>query len=199
MLLIRGWRFPDSMLMNNHLLIDPVQAIYPERSTKHYALRKKVRDVVFDELKSIRDVPRKRTIIFTSCNAKIEADREVFEDYLEVAHARVVRFLWLNLVCDRDTHLERLGTGERLEAERQYASRKLTLPEDLLNLLAKHELLRPEHCKEELEAASLPVQFAELDTTELDAEKTVDAIMKLCTWVEFDVEPRKKSLAVLAA
>ncbi|KAG6805388.1 hypothetical protein H0H93_004898, partial [Arthromyces matolae] len=36
-----------SRLIDNHLLIDPAQALYPDRSEEHHALRREIRAVFF--------------------------------------------------------------------------------------------------------------------------------------------------------
>jgi len=63
----------ESLLVDNHLLIDPAEAIEPNRTPAHYTLRRAIRQAAFDGLKAVE---RKSTIfIMTSCTADNPADQ----------------------------------------------------------------------------------------------------------------------------
>ena len=44
----------SSHLVDNHLLIDPVQALYPDRSAAHHVFRQKIRDAFLRTLRRSR-------------------------------------------------------------------------------------------------------------------------------------------------
>jgi predicted kinase len=57
----------SSRLVDNHLLIDPVQALFPDRSDDHYALRRRIRDAVFPCISKLAQ--EGHVILMTACLA----------------------------------------------------------------------------------------------------------------------------------
>jgi chloramphenicol 3-O-phosphotransferase len=121
--------------IDNHLLIDPVEAITPGRGTDHKALRRAFRKVAFDALCDITD--RNLTLILTSCLSSTEEDQQVMEEYLAIASRRKVPFYLFNITCDRSEHHRRLLTTERSTGSKT----KLIDPEILDDMLEKHKLV----------------------------------------------------------
>lgn len=74
------------LLIDNHLLIDPVGASIPGRSPAHHILRKQFRCVAFDALK--QEVTLNSAITMTFCAADILQDREVFAEHVDIARVR---------------------------------------------------------------------------------------------------------------
>ncbi|KAJ7346990.1 hypothetical protein DFH08DRAFT_870019 [Mycena albidolilacea] len=104
-----------SRLLDNHLLIDVAQAIEPNRGPAHYALRTVLRRAAFDGLKAVED--KSVTLILTSCSAStLHHDVEVFSEFVDIARARGVPFVSVNLVCDegkcRTRDQRRTGKGQ---------------------------------------------------------------------------------------
>lgn len=102
--------------LDNHLLIDPVMAIHPIRNEAHYKLRKDMRRTICRGLKSIED--DKTIIILTSAlstsnKVTLYDDIEQFSDYVEVAEARHIPLVMVNVLCDEATNLSRLTSDER--------------------------------------------------------------------------------------
>ena len=73
----------ETRLIDNHLTIDPAEAIHPGRGRQHKAFRNKLRQVIFDELKTIPE--RDTVLIMTSSPGANVEDTAVFAEYLEVS------------------------------------------------------------------------------------------------------------------
>lgn len=73
----------DTRLIDNHLIIDPAEAIYPGRGHQHKMFRDRLRNVLFDELKTIPG--HDAILIMTrSLGANVQ-DASVFAEHLEVS------------------------------------------------------------------------------------------------------------------
>jgi chloramphenicol 3-O-phosphotransferase len=75
----------ETRLIDNHLIIDPAEAVHPGRGLQHKRLRDKLRRVIFDELKT---VPEQDTVLIMTCSlgANVE-DAAVFAEYLGVSRS----------------------------------------------------------------------------------------------------------------
>ena len=73
----------ETRIIDNHLIIDPAEAVWPGRGYQHKAFRDKLRQVIFDELKTI---PGRDAILIMTCSlgANVE-DAAVFAEHLEVS------------------------------------------------------------------------------------------------------------------
>ena len=137
------------MIMDNHQLHDPADAVAPERgSPANATARRAQRQLVFSQLV---DLSRDHTIIFTSCSAANEKDKEIFAEYLELARKRDQKFIWFNLAVAEEEHIRR-GTDFRRTGER---NGKLT-GEEMLLIMREHSLLTPDHVKELLASDGSP-------------------------------------------
>lgn len=127
-----------SRFIDNHVLIDPVQANHPGRGSEHKALRKVVREVASAALKELPD--HDTVIIMTTCLSTSNEDREVFHEHSAIALKRRVTMFFINIICAEDEHLARFGSVER------ELGKKTTLRDRqvLDQLLREHQLLRPE-------------------------------------------------------
>ena len=160
--------------IDNHLLIDPVQAIVPGRGADHRAPRYAFRKVAFDALIAIEDTST--TLIFTSCLSSTEEDQQVFEEYLAIASRRQISFYLFNISCDRKEHHSRLVTTERSTGSKT----KLIIPEVLDDMLDNHTLVEIEQHKTRLPDS--PVQHSfELDTTNQSIEESAADIYRIIT------------------
>jgi hypothetical protein len=101
----------ESRFIHNHLLIDPVEAIHPGRTADHWALRKKFRDVAFDDL--IANSNSNLTIIITVSLAANNDDIVVMHEHLRIARERELPVYWINLICDEREHKNRMVSDER--------------------------------------------------------------------------------------
>jgi hypothetical protein len=121
--------------IDNHLLIDPVEAIVRGRGPGHKALRRAFRSVAFEALLDIDDGCT--TLIFTSCLSSTEEDQHVLEEFLAIASHRRVPFYLLNISCDKEKHHSRLITTERVTSLKA----RLVLPGILDIMLKEHKLV----------------------------------------------------------
>lgn len=71
-----------SRLIDNHLMIDPAEAIYPGRGAPYRVFRDRMRQAIFDDLKAL---PEDDIVLIMTCSlgANFE-DAAVFAEYLEV-------------------------------------------------------------------------------------------------------------------
>jgi len=98
-------------LLDNHLIIDVAHAIIPDRSPSDYALRKQFRRLAFDGLKSLEE--KNSVVVLTACLMKTGDDMNLFEEYLDIAKARRVPLVMVNLLCDMERNISRLESEER--------------------------------------------------------------------------------------
>ncbi|KAJ7786690.1 hypothetical protein B0H14DRAFT_306393 [Mycena olivaceomarginata] len=158
-----------SRLLDNHLLIDVAQAIEPNRGPAHYALRTVLRRAAFDGLKAVED--ESVTLILTSCSAStLPHDVEVFSEFVDIARARGVPFVSVNLVCDERENVER-ATNE----ERGKDKGKLMDGQAIVDMRTKHRLLDASVCEEE--TAGVEVYHLEVDSTNISVQQSADKVM----------------------
>jgi chloramphenicol 3-O-phosphotransferase len=150
-------------LIDNHVLIDPIEAIEPGRSEAHYALRKKFRVVAFEGLKALDE--KTLVIILTACLATSSEDLSQFAEYLDIAEARGVPLVVVNIVCDVGTNRRRLCSSERKTGGKT----KLIDVGILEKIRSEYTLLGKEQATECAKGRSM-VHF-ELDTSEMDVEQ----------------------------
>lgn len=144
--------------IDNHLLIDPVQAIIPGRGTDHKALRHAFRRVAFDALSAIED--GSTTLILTSCLSSTEGDQQILEELKAIAAQRRISFFLFNISCDKKEHHSRLITTERSTGSKT----KLVIPEVLDDILSQHKLV--EIGNEQICPPQIPSWYMfDLDTT----------------------------------
>ncbi|KAF5659956.1 chloramphenicol phosphotransferase [Fusarium heterosporum] len=125
-------------LLDNHLLIDPVVAVIPDRSDKHHELRRSVRAPIFTELGN--RAKKGHTILMTACLAAgNQRDSDFFYEHLNMAQENHVPIYWLNVQCDSHVLEKRFSTPER----QQGSKTKLTDVHILRELLERHELIDP--------------------------------------------------------
>ncbi|KAH6991282.1 hypothetical protein BKA56DRAFT_667766 [Ilyonectria sp. MPI-CAGE-AT-0026] len=133
-----SWRGKTwSRLIDNHLLIDPVQAVYPDRGHAHYQLRRQMRDIVFS---SLREVVREgHLILMTACLADNEVDRQVLKEHLDLVRDTNIPLYWINVHCDLGVLEQRATSIERVQGTK----RKLTNLQTLRKLVDENQLIRP--------------------------------------------------------
>jgi chloramphenicol 3-O-phosphotransferase len=148
----------DARYIDNHLLIDPVEAIVAGRGPEHKELRRAFREVAFNAL--CNTVDKSTTLIFTSCLSLTEEDRHVLEEYLAIASRRRVPFFLFNISCDRIEHHSRLVTTERVGGSKT----KLVTPKVLDDMLNEQNLVEIDYGQTGLLQTPANHQF-ELDTT----------------------------------
>lgn len=118
------------------------------------------------------------TLILTSCSAStLPHDVEVFSEFVDIARARGVPFVSVNLVCDERENVER-ATNE----ERGKNKGKLMDGQAIVDMRTKHRLLDASVCEEE--TAGVEVYHLEVDSTNISvrqsADKVMDFLLKNC-------------------
>ncbi|CAG9997715.1 unnamed protein product [Clonostachys byssicola] len=125
-------------LKDNHLLIDPVVAVLPDRSDEHHELRRMVRAPIFKKLRE--HAQEGHIILMTACLAEDnERDRAVFEEHLDIVRGTGIPIFWINTQCDQKILEQRIESPERQHGGKT----KLTDRKILRDLLQKHSLIDP--------------------------------------------------------
>ncbi|TVY56068.1 hypothetical protein LCER1_G003705 [Lachnellula cervina] len=163
-------------LIDNHVLIDPVEAIEPGRSPAHYALRKAIRKAAFDGLKALEGGV---VILMTTCLAANQADIEVFKEYVEIALARGIQLININVSCDEATNKQRLCSEERREVRENGGKMKLVDADVLATLRREHVLLDASAHLSGGEAQGVNIRQCQLDTSSLSVEEGVHGVFDL--------------------
>jgi hypothetical protein len=145
-------------LLDNHILLNPAEALFERDNPLHRSLRYKIREVVLSHAAQLApDVP----IVFTDALADDAGDAALFDEYRALARARLARLVAVVLDCDPEENVRRLIEAGRAEQH------KLTQVDVLRDLRNRYVLLRPDG-----------VEKVELDVTRLSAEAAASAIME---------------------
>jgi hypothetical protein len=163
---------PQIRLLDNHLLIDPVSAIEPERTASHYRLRKSFRELAFAALQT---VPGDLVILMTSCLSETEEGRSQFAEFLAVARGRGCPMVVLNLVCGVEENGRRVECEERRGSVNGVAKGKLMDRALLERFRREYELLD----LDKLEDAGVRLFCGEVETTELSVEEASAGVWRL--------------------
>ena len=167
---------PESRLIDNHLLIDPVEAIEPDRkTTAHYELRLYFRRIAFDRLKKIES--KHLTVMMTSCSAATPDDIRDFAEHVDIARVRRVPFLAVNLICEESVNAMRLCSDERVNGHRSGTGKSKLIDANVLSELHRDfTLLDPRQYP--TETMGVEVQFLEINTTHLSIEDAAQKVLE---------------------
>ena len=163
----------NARLIDNHVLIDPAEAIVPGRGPAHKLLRAKVRRVAFEALTEEFVSQPNLKVIMTGCLADNAEDTAVLTEHLRIAKDTNVPFYLVGVTCDREEH------GRRLEAPARTAGGKTKLRDEniLRELLEHHVLVDPKKVPEEV-LTVVEFEHVVLDTTGLTVEQSVSKKMQ---------------------
>jgi chloramphenicol 3-O-phosphotransferase len=164
--------FPHRLL-DNHQLIDPAASIQPVRNAEHYELRQSFRAVAFEGLKLVKE--ENLVIIMTACLSTSPVptpynDIEQFIQYVDLADARGVPLVVVNLVCDFSTNSERLRSTDRMGVN---GKMKLVDPEILEKIRRETTILDQDQamaCKKSGELFHFTLDVSKLTTEEVTQE-----------------------------
>ncbi|MEI2297807.1 AAA family ATPase [Ensifer sp. MJa1] len=120
-------------LADNHTLINPAEALFARSNPLYRSLRAAIRKSVFEHLVK---APVEQSFVFTDALSDDATDTQAFEDCAALARERGARFVAVVVDCDVEENLKRLARAGRSKQH------KLTDPAVLLDLRAKHRLLR---------------------------------------------------------
>ncbi|KAI7083597.1 hypothetical protein KC356_g7447 [Hortaea werneckii] len=127
----------NTRLVDNHLSIDPAEAVHPGRGYEHKALRDVIRRAVFQDLERL---PENITaIVLTGCLGQNSEDSAVYAEHVEVAQARGVPFYSFTLTVDKSEHLLRLQSPDRVYGQKT----KLNDPAVLETMMTNNTILDP--------------------------------------------------------
>jgi chloramphenicol 3-O-phosphotransferase len=127
-----------TILMDNHLLIDPVTAVIPDRSDEHHELRRKLRAPVFKKLGE--RAQEGYVILMTACLAENNVrDTASLKEHLDMVRGTNVPIIWVNVHCGQTALEQRLRSPERCQG----AKTKLTDVRVLRDLLREQRLIEP--------------------------------------------------------
>ncbi|KAI8720528.1 hypothetical protein NCS52_00498200 [Fusarium sp. LHS14.1] len=162
----------DTLVIDNHFIIDPVQKIYPDRGLNHYYLRQQLRQVIFKEIRKMVD--RGSIVLMTACLGNNEGDRKVLDEHLDIVRGTDMPMVWINVGCDQRTLEERLTRPERAKGNKA----KLTNVEILRGMTKHSRIIKPSGSQHRLENINLV-------TASLDVGGSIDeAVNKVYRIVE---------------
>ncbi|EGR49666.1 uncharacterized protein TRIREDRAFT_106676 [Trichoderma reesei QM6a] len=125
-------------LLDNHLLIDPVTALIPDRSEEHHELRRRIRAPIFEQIR--KQVLEGATILMTACLAGDNGrDAAFLSEHFDIVRGTDIPIIWVNADCDPTILEQRLESPERCQGSRA----KLTDVRVLRDLLREHHLIEP--------------------------------------------------------
>jgi predicted kinase len=125
----------SARLLDNHTLMNPAEALFSRRDPLYASLRSEIRRSAFEHIARAAAGER---FVFIDALADDDRDRATFSSYRDLAVARGARLIAVVIDCDPEENLKRLVAAGRAEA------RKLTDPNVLKDLRARHRLLRGE-------------------------------------------------------
>jgi hypothetical protein len=159
----------ETRLIDNHHLIDSVETISPGRSEHHYQLLKSFRKVAFE---AIQKLPQKQlAVIITGFCASDPVDRDVFLEHVEIARARGVPFVSINIDCKEAVNILRL---QGRASEEHSGNTKLTDVGALRLMRLNHKLLNQQNFGIHAE----DICWLEVDTTEQSIDESVEVILR---------------------
>ena len=129
----------NTRLVDNHTLIDPAQAVLPDRqSPEHHELRRKIREHVFEWISKLAQDGH--IILMTTCLAdNIDMDAALFQEHLALVRGTDVPLFWVTAHCDQAVLEQRVCSAGR----RQSGKMKLTDVGVLQELVREHRLIQP--------------------------------------------------------
>jgi hypothetical protein len=130
--------FVNTSLLDNHLLIDPVVALVPDRSERHHELRRKLRAPVFETMRELAQ--EGHVILMTACLAEdSETDAAFLREHLDIVRGTDLPIFWVNAYCDQAALEQRIQSPDRCQG----AKAKLTDVNIARKLVSEHRLIRP--------------------------------------------------------
>ncbi|EJZ20429.1 AAA family ATPase [Rhizobium sp. Pop5] len=144
-------------LIDNHMLLNPAEALFARSNPLHASLRGQIRRAVFDH--AARADPAESFVV-TDALSDDEQDSAMFSWYLDLAAARGAELIAVLLDCAPEENVRRLVSPGRSE------QLKLTDTAKLQQLRANYKLLR-----------GLAEHTVEIDTTKLSPEETAARIL----------------------
>ncbi|KAI7505735.1 hypothetical protein KC347_g7866 [Hortaea werneckii] len=164
----------NTRLVDNHLSIDPAEAVHPGRGYEHEALRDVIRRAVFQDLKRLPE--HVTTILLTGCLGQNSEDVAVYAEHVEVAQARGVTLISLTLTVENSEHLLRLQSPDRIYGQKT----KLNDPAVLETIMADNEILDPTIVVDMGSDVDFrAIRHHMIDTTGLTVSESADRLLEI--------------------
>ena len=164
-------------LMDDHLMIDPVVALYPDRNQEYYSLRRKTRELFFSHISKLAQ--QGRVILMTAClAANNDTDAGAFEEHVARVPDTVVPLHWIAVNRDEVSLAERLQSPKCAEPGEEKVTDMTALREIL-----KNSLIQPKHSDDG--STNLVVGFLDV------SGKPEDSVTRLIEMV--DLSPGDKA------
>lgn len=164
---------PSTRLLDSHLLIDPAEAIEPNRTATFFEIRKLFLRTAIQGMSMVpaRDI----NFVFTSAYWDIPSGVDLFCELLQLSRRRNMPFAFINLLCDREENLQRVPSKERVDGLKT----KLTDKTILADIRKSFRLLNPNDYPETWKGVSL--RFTELDVTRMIPGNSPRAVIDFVT------------------
>ncbi|KAH7031458.1 uncharacterized protein B0I36DRAFT_123022 [Microdochium trichocladiopsis] len=143
------------ILIDNHKMIDPVEAKFSRDHPDYQRERRAQREAVFARHVTADDA-KDHTIVFTDCQSDNDLGRAVATEYKLAAETAGRDFIPVYLSCDKHENLKRVSSAERVGSK----TTKLTSKAILKDILSNNELFRFEGC------SSLTLDITQLSPAE---------------------------------
>lgn len=158
----------QARLIDNHLLIDPVEVIHPGRTPKHYILRQRIRALVFNGIETLKN-DGVRIVIMTTCSGTTKNDVAAYKEFVVLAQKMDWILVSMTLDCDVGVNRKRLQSMERKTGKQKLLDHVV-----LENIRNSNTLLDPEEMKEVI--GGVKAFTMRLDTTNNGIEDTAEVI-----------------------
>ncbi|KAL9038628.1 MAG: hypothetical protein Q9180_003022 [Flavoplaca navasiana] len=103
---------PNAKLLDNHLLIDPVAAVYDRSMPEYQGLRKTMRHGILMSIATSLSL-QSVTWIFTDSQSSSEVGKAAISDYIHAAETRGSPVISVILSCSMEENVRRLGETSR--------------------------------------------------------------------------------------
>ncbi|KAI4156434.1 MAG: hypothetical protein L6R39_001105 [Caloplaca ligustica] len=103
---------PKSKLLDNHLLIDPVAAVYERDMPEYLGLRKTLRQCILNSIAS-SDSLKDTTWVFTDSQSSDEVGSAAVADYIHAARQRGSPLISIVLTCEEVENACRITSEKR--------------------------------------------------------------------------------------
>ncbi|KAF5019625.1 hypothetical protein F66182_8371 [Fusarium sp. NRRL 66182] len=126
-----------ALVLDNHKLIDPVEARFPRTHADYNKQRQIYRQAVLE--KNVRNPSSHRQlVIFTDFQSDNQLGRDVAKEYADAASTAGRPFLPIYLTCNLEANLERIASSDRINS----GTTKLIDAEVLRDMRSRCQLFR---------------------------------------------------------
>ncbi|KAF4417169.1 hypothetical protein FACUT_12427 [Fusarium acutatum] len=128
---------PNIMVLDNHKLIDPVEAVLSRDHTDYNIRRKQYRQYTLQRI-VLHSSSHDHLVVFTDFQSDNELGQSVAQDYASAARHVDRPFIPVYLTCGLEANIERVDNAERVAS----GTTKLLDQELLRDMRGRYELFR---------------------------------------------------------